>query len=379
MSPLVTLYPAADMHQLSWPATQNGRLARDYLLPMGQRGVQTYIQNVDTELQVAFVDNIVLPVTLTHSHPDSSYVCSPFNHYFVYGLEELDKLGNPTLENALRLLLRPVIAAYRRSAFDRVVYVNNWLLSTNLYPQLSPDQVRSVVNFLVDRYPNRPIIFRSVDTTGQPGIYKTLSQMGCRMVFSRQVYYQTPTDPALWRKKQLKEDTRHLRRSPYKLVEQLTEADIPRLTRLYQQLYLEKYSLFNPQFTPEFFRLALNSDAFVLRAYQKSGDIDAVLGYYWINGIMTQPIFGYDINLPQSLSLYRLLSMQVLQEGRDRKLLINASAGAGQFKRLRGGQATLEYNAVFDHHLPARQKWPWAFLKLLLDTIAVPIIQKNGY
>jgi hypothetical protein len=379
MAGRVTLYTTANIQQLHWPSTDNGRMGHDYLLPLMRDGIARYIRNVDTELQVIRVDDVVLPITITRPDLTGSYVCSPFNHYFVYGLEEFNKLENPALESVLRLLLLPVISAYRHSAFDRVVYVNNWLLSTNLYPKISAEQLRAVIQFLADRYPDRPVIFRSVDFTGQPVLANTLRHSGCRLVFSRQVYYQAPTDPILWRKKQLKEDRRQLKQTPYKLVTHLSDKDAPRLAELYRQLYLEKYSVYNPQFTPEFFKLALQSESFVLKAYQKSGDIDAVLGYYWINGIMTQPIFGYDINLPQSLGLYRLLSMQVLREGRDRGLLINASAGAGEFKRLRGGKAVLEFNAVFDRHIPVCQRWPWTFLKVLLDYIAVPIIRKNGY
>jgi hypothetical protein len=148
---------------------------------------------------------------------------------------------------------------------------------------------------------------------------------------------------------------------------------------LYRQLYIDKYSPFNPRFTPDFFRLAVENRLFTLKAYQKSGDIAAVLGYYEINRIMTQPIFGYDTRLPQKLGLYRLLSLQVLREGQARGARINASGGVGEFKRLRGGVAAIEYNGVYLRHLPRRQQWPWLILKKLLDAIAVPIIQKYGF
>ncbi|RME98796.1 MAG: GNAT family N-acetyltransferase [Chloroflexi bacterium] len=378
MIPQVRLFTAANLAQLDWTSTPQADFARRYLPPLMERGPAALIPNVRADLQLVQVDNRLLPVTVTRPHPANSYVCSPFNHYFAYGLQELDRLDNPALAAALRLLLAPAVWAYRRSHFDRAVLVNNWLLSTNLYPPLSAEQTQAVTQFLAASFPDCPVIWRSVDELGNPALAAHLQRQGCRMVFSRQIYYQNPADPALWRKKQLKIERSLARRTAYRWANVLTPADAPRVATLYRKLYIEKYSTFNPQFSPEFFRLALENSAFEIRALLKAGDIDAVLGYYAFNGVMTQPVFGYDTGLPQKLGLYRLLSLRVLEEGRARGLRINASGGAGQFKRLRGGRPALEYNAVYMRHLPAGRRVPWLLLKRLLDGVAVPLIQKLG-
>lgn len=380
----LALFDAATINTLRWPLTADGDYARRYLLPLLQNGPQTYVTNVHTELAVLQVDDVLLPLTLTRHHPANSYVCSPYNHYFAYGAQEFDKLNNRPLELLLRALLGPVFRAYRRTRFDEVVLVNNWLLSTNLYPQLAAGQVEQALRFLAARFADQPIIFRSVDGLGNPALLKTLASLGCELVFSRQVYYQDARTPALLRKKQVKIDLRRYRQTDCQLVTELTPADAPRMAHLYRLLYLDKYSHFNPHFTEEFFRLALENrlltfKAFRAEPYQKSGDIDAVLGYFNRNGIMTQPVFGYDTQLPQELGLYRLLSTQVLLDGIEHQRLINCSAGVGEFKRLRGGQPALEYNAVYLRHLPARQQWPWRLLKALLNGVAVPMIQKYGF
>jgi hypothetical protein len=413
--PSICLFDAATIHHLDWPATPDGDTARRWLGPFIERGPSTFIVNVHTDLRLLRVDDVILPITVTHYHPHNSYVCSPYSHYFAYGQEEFDKLGRLPAA-LLRLLLNPVAHYFRRSGFDDAVLVNNWLLSTNLYPPLSADQIQAVTQFLAAQFPEWPIIWRSVDAYGNPDLHRALAGLSCALVFSRQIYYQNPLNPALWRKKQLKVDRSLARRSEYRLVggEQLTADDAPRLAHLYGLLYLDKYSPFNPQFTANFFRLALEERLLTFRAYrapavavgrgdwgpalsevegrslhnaslrlsepyQKAGDIDAVLGYFSRNAIMTQPIFGYDTGKPQKLGLYRLLSLRVLQEGRERGLLINASGGAGEFKRLRGGVPALEYNAVYLNHLPPTRQRPWRRLKWLLDSIAVPIIQKYGF
>lgn len=374
--PTIQLYDAIDLPNLDWPPTPDGDYARRYLTPLLTDGPLPYVANAHTDLRLLRVEDRLLPLTLNRYHPDNSYVCSPFNHYFAYGQEEFDKLGRPTLVRLLRLIFKPINNYYRRRDFDRVVYVNNWLVSTNLYPALSPAQIETASAFLRHGFPDRPIIFCSVDAWSNPELVRTLLSLGYRLLFRRKVYYQHPTEPALWQRKQIKVDLSKYRRSPYLLVdhEQLTDEDAVRLAEIYRLLSLDKHSSFNPQFTVKFIRLMLRERLLIFKAFRGEAGLDAALGYFVRNGLMTQPFFGYDTRLPAKQGLYRLLSMEVLLEGRRRGLRVNASAGVGHFKRLRGGQPVLEYHAVYDRHLPPEQRRPWTLLKLLLDNIAAPII-----
>ena len=375
----VGLFNSTNLGDLVWSDTIDSVYAKSYLLPLINDGPQTYISNVHTNLQLLQIGEVTLPITVTEYHPENSYVCSPYNHYFAYGEEEFGKLGNPVFEMALQVGLSPLFFLYRHSNFDNVVLVNNWLLSTNLYPAITSQQVKAATEFLIEQFPNRPIVWRSVDAFGNPNLHKTLLELGYQMVFSRQVYYQPPKEAL--KKKQVKIDLGKYRKSSYRLIDGsgLGLADVPRIAHLYRLLYLEKYSYFNPQFTEAFFRLALNQNLLIFKAFEIEGRIDAVMGYFRRNGIMTQPIFGYDTHLPQSLGLYRLLSTQVLLEGEKLQLLINCSGGVGNFKRLRGGRPVLEYNAVYGRHLPQKERLPWLALQQVLNTVAVPIIQHYGF
>ncbi|HMQ53162.1 MAG TPA: GNAT family N-acetyltransferase [Anaerolineae bacterium] len=379
--PDLQLCDAANLASLAWPSTPDGDYARRYLTPLLTEGSLPYVANVHTDLRLLRVEDRLLPLTLNRYHPENSYVCSPYNHYFAYGQEEFDKLGRPILVRLLRLLFNPINNYFRRCNFDHVVYVNNWLVSTNLYPALTSSQIEAASAFLRDCFPDRPIIFCSVDAWGNPLLVQTLLNLGYRMLFRRKVYYQHPTEPELWQRKQIKVDLSKVRRSPYELVdhEQLTDDDAVRLAELYRLLYLDKYSTFNPQFTVRFIRLMLRERLLNFKAFRSEAGLAAALGYFVRNGVMTQPFFGYDTRLPAEAGLYRLLSMEVLLEGRRRGLRVNASAGVGHFKRLRGGRPVLEYHAVYDRHLPPAQRRPWTLLKLLLDKIAVPIINKYDF
>ena len=144
-----------------------------------------------------------------------------------------------------------------------------------------------------------------------------------------------------------------------------------RIVELYEMLYLEKYSKINPQFTSLFVLNCLlnktitikllingsspiptgtkldhghdNNDIFVLKSIST---IHGVIGFWNRGGILTTPLLGYDMKLPQKVGIYRLLSLEIMKTGREKNLLVNASGGVGDFKRKRGAQTFIEFNGV---------------------------------
>ena len=101
------------------------------------------------------------------------------------------------------------------------------------------------------------------------------------------------------------------------------------------------------------------------------------MGFFVRNGVMTQPLFGYDTSIPEQ-GLYRLLTLITLREGQQRGLLVHASGGVGKFKKVRGGVSTIEYNAVFMKHLPRRRQRPWNLIRAI-SKYAIPYFQKNNF
>lgn len=378
--PAVHFYNRENSARIAWPQTPDGDYARRYLRPFLSHGPQHYIRNVyNTKLLLAQVDETILPLTVTDFHPDNSYVCSPYSHYISYGgYEEVHRLDNPLAETLIQAVLHPVAWYLRQVGLDRVVYVNNWLLSTNLYPRLDEAAVRALAQVLPEQFPNRTIVFRSVDERANQLLLQTLLGEGYRMILSRQVWYMQPEEAL--RTRQVKEDIRVLRQHPYEVVDgaALTDGELDRCLELYNRLYLEKYSYYNPQFTPAFLRLARDGEILHLHALRRDGQINGVMGFFARNGLMTQPLFGYDTALPMDEGLYRLLTLITLQEGQARSLLVHASGGVGKFKKARGGKSVIEYNAVYDSHLPIHRRVPWRILQQV-SAAAIPIFQKNDF
>ena len=293
------LYAPGD--EVDWPTSDDGDYARRYLGPLLARGPEAYIANAHTALWVLRAGALALPVSAAEFHPDNSYVCSPYAHYVSYALQEFRELKNPPAEAALRLLFRALGVYLRRSALDRVVYVNNWLLSTNLYPAGAAEQAAGVIEGLAAEFPDRAVVFRSVDERGNPELLAALRAAGCRLVFSRSVYYQDVASAYVQRKRQFREDLKSFQRTPYQVIDSaaLKPGDAARVLELYNGLYLNKYSRFNPIFTLDFIQLALAERLLHVKALARDGRIDAVLGYVARRGLITAPLFGYDTSLPK--------------------------------------------------------------------------------
>ena len=145
-----------------WPASDDGDYARRYLEPIMQRGPEAFIRNAHTAVYALRAGPLLLPVTAAEFHPDNSYVCSPYAHYVSYAVQEFANLKNPPVETGLRVLFRPLGWYLQRGGLDRVVYVNNWLLSTNLYPAGAAVQAAAIVDYLAAEFPDQAIVFRSL-------------------------------------------------------------------------------------------------------------------------------------------------------------------------------------------------------------------------
>ncbi|HUN21526.1 MAG TPA: hypothetical protein PK299_00180 [Anaerolineales bacterium] len=365
---------------IPWAQTADGMYAANYLNPILQHGAKLYVKNAYAQLGVAQHEQWVLPFTVSEWHPDNSYVCSPYSHYVSYAVEEFRELQNPPLEAALRLVFRPLGGYLRYSLFDHVVYVNNWLLSTNLYPDLPAHSACQLMSVLAEQFPDRAIVFRSLDAHTNALLCQALQAHGAQLTLSRSVWFQHVTHPQVQARRDFKNDLRVMRNSPYQLVRanELNLTHIPRILALYEQLYLEKYSHFNPQFTPAFVQQALEKGILQVSAFAQNGELDAVMGFFSRRGLSTAPLFGYDLSKPKQSGLYRMLTAQMSLDVLAQGGTAHFSAGVGAFKRQRGAVQAMEYNAVYTRHLPVARRRPWALLNTLVARIVEPLILRRG-
>ena len=347
-------------------------------------GTEAYVANAPAEMHVVEADGALLPVTVLRPGAppaDPSYVVSPHAHFVRYSAEELHKLSNRPVEALLRGLIGAAGAGLRAGDVDRVALVNNFLLSTNLWPPLMPGTAAEIRDVLVAAFPDHAVAFRSVDAHGSPGLVASLRAAGFRFVPARQVYYQDAEAAASLRR--VRKDLRRRASHAWRLAD-VTPEDAPRVAELYGKLYLDKYSRLNPQLTVRFFERAIAERWLTFRGFARpeAGRLDAVLGYVVRTTAegptMTQTVFGFDTALPLRLGLYSLLTTQVLVEALAHGLAVHRSAGAGAFKAARGAVAVPEFLAVEARHLPAPRRAPWRLLEAVGTHVGLPLLRRYG-
>ena len=372
------LFDAHNLGSCRWPETADGRYAEAFLTPLIEKGVSHYIENVRTDLLVLAIDGIVLPVTVNEGEYDNSYVCSPYSFFISYARESLDFIPQPWLRQSIRMFLDALGKRMQGFELNKAAAVNNWFFSTNLYPPMEERQVISAVHTLQDAFPEHAIVFRCVDPFTNPVCYRILPQLGFEMIATRQIYFLDTNDTSFFSSRLFKSDLKLLKNSGYEIIGdgEIKEEEIPRLLELYRDLYLDKYSTLNPNYSEEFVRLALKQNLLQFIALKKEGRIDAVAGFVERDGKMYCPFFGYDSKMPQEIGLYRILSTALMLEAKERKLFFHQSSGASMYKKIRKAKGAVEYTAVYYKHLKIQRHLPWMMLKNLYNTAGIVFMKR---
>jgi len=339
----------------------------------------THIGNLRTQLTGVGDGAQRVPVTVNTSEPGNTWVCSPHTTYVRYAAEELGRFGHPLLTKPLQGLCSLLGGWLWRAGIDDAVAVNNWLLSTNVYPEFDGGALQRWIEEARDRWPRHAIWFRSLNARYTSEWLAALQDLECELIPSRQVYLFDRVDRQARKPRDLARDFALLeaRRADLSLAREWNAADFQRAAHLYGLLYLDKYSQLNPHYSAHFLRAWQDCGLLELRGYRSDGgELEAIIGTFSQNGTITAPIVGYDTAVPQERGLYRLLMADVLDQASVTGSRLNLSAGAAGFKRARGGTAELEYSAVICSHLPKRQRRPVQFLGSLTRRIGAPIMRR---
>ena len=349
-----------------WPQSAQALLARRILPEYLRLGTAPFVANADVKLRVWRAGDQVLPVVYREGGGKgrTADVCSPWSHYVRYPLGEIDRHGRGLtawLGRGVIFLGMPLLYISR---IDEVVSVNNWLLFTNPQVALDREAVESLTAALCEQFPRRAILFRTVNPEIDPDLARNLTYSGYDLVASRTVYLFDPASRAYRKSSDARRDRRLLEDGKYQLVphERLCAADMPRLAELHRFLYIEKHTPLNAEFSAQFFETAWRNRFLEFRALRAQGRIDMYVAFFELDGLLTASLTGYDVHQPRELGLFRRAFALLMEESRLRGLPMHLSAGAGAFKHHRGGRPCVEYDAVFDRHLPPHRRAGWKLL-----------------
>lgn len=345
------------------------------------RGVDArlFAHNLRTGVDLLDAGGWAMPATVNDAESGNAWVCSPLTTYCDYAREELARNLPPLLAAPLDLVCRAYGRVLRQARIDRAVALNNWLLSTNIYPALEAVRLAEAVRQARERWPDRALWFRSLNGRLNADWIGALAALGFSLVPSRQVYLFENLAAQIGRHANLKRDLRLLDTTRLARTDgsDFGPSDYARAEALYARLYLDKYSRLNPAYTARFMQAWHAAGLLRFQGFRDDdGQLLAVVGTFAQEGVITAPIVGYDTALPASLGLYRLLMACVFDAALASGDIVNLSAGAAHFKRLRGGVPAIESSAVLAAHMPAPTRRAVAVLSGLATRIGVPIMER---
>lgn len=335
--------------------------------------------NVETTLSTEEIGGFVFPVTLNTTEYESSYVCSPYNAYVSYSQDELVKIKNKWLRYLSGLLMRSIGGLLRAGEINKNYCINNFLLSTNPYPNWNGEGAAAHLKKSLASHPTHAIMYRSLNHHTNAELIKHLTDLGFILVPSRQVYIFDKQLGDFQLRNNNHNDRRAYANMPYQLVlhEQISKEDYPTIVRLYNLLYLEKYSKHNPQFSEKLIAYWHQNQVLTMFGLRDAqGVLQGVVGLFESDSIITAPLVGYNTVLPSQKALYRILIHLILDYSLKKERCLNLSSGASQFKLLRGAHPFIEYSALYIKHLPLRRRVTWKSMRWILNSLFVPIVRR---
>jgi hypothetical protein len=344
-------------------------------------GVATrcFVTNIEAQVETIDAGPLKLPVTVNDAGWENAWVCSPLTTYSRYALEETRRLAPGMLVRPLSGVLGIADRCLRHAQLDCAVSINNWLISTNLYPPARGIDFDVLAASSQARWPRQAIWFRSLNMEQHADWLQALSAAGFQFIPTRQVYLFRDMKQKAAKHQNLRRDLQLLRTTPLVAVghDEFTDTDFVRSEKLYAQLYIDKYSHLNPRYTAQFLNAWHQTGLLEFAGFRDhTGELCAVIGMFGQGSLLSAPIVGYDTARPQSTGLYRLLMARVLRTTIERDAELNLSAGAAHFKRLRGGEPAIEFSAVFSRHLPSATRRTLAGLRMLTAGLGVPIMRR---
>lgn len=371
----MNLYDARDISNAPWPDTEEGRGARDFLVPLFQQGAGAFFSE-RSRFALLEVDGLLMPLSINDGEYGNTGAFSPYARYITNqrtAIAANDAFG-PVKGRVLSGVLQGLGGVLRASRINKCIHVDNWPTLRNTTPLLSGDQVRRLTGFLTERFPGHAIVFGALSPATHSPLLDSLRAEGYSVFYMPYTRLALPHGEELSRKvrENRRRDARLLEESGYQVVDgRDMPGCAPRLAELYRMLNREKYRT-NPDATPQYFEAALRSGLMHFRLLVKDGRIDVFYGFTVRGDLVHSPVAGYDLSVPQDVGLYRILNSLLLQEAVDRGLAIETGAGADEFKSLRGDRPLPRYSAVYMDHLASYRQSGWKLLMRFANGSLLP-------
>ncbi|WP_425235655.1 hypothetical protein [Ulvibacterium sp.] len=380
----VKVFGRGSITELDWDTVVNGSALRAFYEPVVEHSSKVFVRNSNHRVEVLQVNDRLYPLTLgAKTKRNSCYLFSFLAQYIDYTREEVlhgDKYS--ASQKIAAKLFFPILRILGDFlGMERVVFVNNFFLATNLYEKESPVTHPLVPEYLKKHYPKRAIVYRSVNDSTDIRIFQKLRRQGGIPLACRQLYILDPQNSNYAKKRPVIQDRKLWERTTdvyWENVSEFLDKETELLLSYYHRLYREKYAALNPDYTPAFLKAMLSSHMLhysILREKTSLWPL-AVQAVVKTGEQLCTPFIGYDWKQPRERGLYRLMNYQLVQMAVAEKKILNMSSGASDFKKQRGGVPCFDYHIVFMNHLPKRKQWIWKKLYAYSESTIKPTMKR---
>jgi len=342
----------------------------------GTYSLKDYINNTSAEVLHHLGHRLILKSEYTKNE---CFIYSPINYYTKYPLQALKKIKEPFIKYILISLCRLLYYYLKRNHIDKVVFIDHDLYTISSYQHLCDDQFKPLMQYLISSFPQHTIMIYGLNEKVDAKILQEIKNYNFQLIPSKPVHMYDIEKENYLKKINLKRDLKLLSHS--KIIEikpnELHFAAL--IQKLYHKLYIEKHSVYNPDYTVHFFEKCIAKPDF--KFFVLVNDKDEIIGFnsfrirdkYALSG----PV-GYDPT-GKAKGIFRTLFAIPLKYCEQHNLIYNYGGGAGNFKTIRGSQKVMEYNAIYIQHLPKKKQRVWRLLTYILDTAGKKAFRNEAF
>ena len=336
-----------------------------FLQMLVKNGLEFYLDNCNAKIAILEYGNFYLPLVLAKNDKNQTYLTSLISSYIDY--------PKYILKNRfINILFDFFYKILDFGSIDKVVYVNHWLISTNIHYDLSDIQIGEITKFLKQIFPDYVICFRNVAKETNGTLFNSLASNKYKFLVNRCSYYiDNNSFEKVYKKQSLKKDLSLYKKGEYKISDSIIDVHIQK--KVYNDLYINKYTCLNPQYNEKFFDMLCHNGFESYTLLNKQNKIVGFFVPFVINDTVSVPWFGYDTSVIQKEGLYRLLMLNIIEYAKNNNLNLNLSSGVGEFKQRRGAKPYWEYLAIDYSHLNIFRKLLYFSLIEITNKISFPL------
>ena len=316
----IEFYDRKNIKNLKLPKSPYTDFIKDYIVPMIIHGSQYYIKNCDVQILLIKYDILVVPFTITEVNQCGSYIFSMQDTFINCLIEELShiKSFNP-ITRSIKYLAKLFGVLFKFTRVNKTIIFNNWLFSTNPTQEIPCPILKKMIVSIKDKYPGYTILVKSLNVKTTFSTLKNYCKIGFKFMPIRPIYLlDTNSSTSLNKKnrRNIKRDKMFLEQNDLCITHDASDQKINSeyFMSLYYDLYINKHSKYNAQYTNKFFDDMLSSTCLKFTFLKNYDDIKGYAFHYCLDGVIATPLMGYSL---EDRNYYRATSYAIQQYALD--------------------------------------------------------------